>query len=102
MNKADQTIKRKAFFGLFWLIVIMGLLLFISAGTLNFWQAWVYLLIFSTSSLLITLFLMKKDVELLKRRLNAGAAAENERSQKIIQTFAQFIFICILIIPGLD
>jgi protein-S-isoprenylcysteine O-methyltransferase Ste14 len=102
MNKVDQTIKRKAFFGFFWLIVIMGLLLFISAGTLNFWQAWVYLLIFSTSSLLITLFLMKKDVELLKRRLNAGAAAENERSQKIIQAFAQFIFIGILIIPGLD
>jgi protein-S-isoprenylcysteine O-methyltransferase Ste14 len=102
MYKVDQTIKRKAFFGFSCLILIMGLLLFIPAGTLNFWEAWVYLLIFSTSSLLITLFLMRKDVELLKRRLNAGAAAENERNQKIIQTFAQIFFIGILIVPGLD
>ncbi|HTB24334.1 MAG TPA: hypothetical protein VK711_03145, partial [Puia sp.] len=77
MNKVDQTIKWKAYFGLFWLIVIMGILFFLPAGTFNFWQAWIYLMIFGTSSLLITLFLMKNDVELLKRRINAGAAAEN-------------------------
>jgi protein-S-isoprenylcysteine O-methyltransferase Ste14 len=102
MNKVDQTIKWKAYFGLFWLIVIMGLLFFLPAGTFKFWQAWIYLIIFGTSSLLITLFLMKKDVELLKRRIKAGSAAENERSQKIIQAFAQLIFIGIMIIPGFD
>ena len=102
MNKVDKTIKWKAFFGLFWLIIIMGLLFFLPAGTFNFWQAWAYLIIFGTSSLLITLFLMKKDVELLKRRINAGAAAENERIQKIIQAFAQLIFISIMIVPGFD
>jgi protein-S-isoprenylcysteine O-methyltransferase Ste14 len=41
-------------------------------------------------------------MELLKRRLNAGAAAEKERSQKIIQTFASFIFVGILLTPGFD
>jgi protein-S-isoprenylcysteine O-methyltransferase Ste14 len=102
MHKVHQTIKRKAFFGLFCLIIIMGLLLFIPAGTLNFWQAWVYLFIFGTSSLLITLFLMNKDVELLKRRLNAGPEAEKESSQKIIQSFARFFFIAILLVPGFD
>ncbi len=102
MNKVDQTIKRKAYFGLFWLIVIMGVLFFLPAGTFNFWQAWIYLIVFGISSLLITLFLMKKDVELLKRRINAGAAAENERSQKIIQGFAQLIFIGIMLVPGFD
>ena len=102
MNKVDQTIKWKAYFGLFWLIVIMGILFFLPAGTFNFWQAWIYLIVFGTSSLLITLFLMKKDVELLKRRINAGAAAENERIQKIIQAFAQLIFTGIMIVPGFD
>jgi protein-S-isoprenylcysteine O-methyltransferase Ste14 len=80
----------------------MGLLFFLPAGTLNYWQAWVYLIIFGISSLLITLFLMKKDVDLLKRRVNAGAAAEKERNQKIIQIFAQIIFIGIMILPGFD
>ncbi len=102
MNKVDQKVKKKAYFGFVWLIIIMALLFFIPAGTFNYWQAWVYLIIFGTSSLLITLFLMKKDMELLKRRINAGAAAENERSQKIIQAFAQMIFIGIMIIPGFD
>jgi protein-S-isoprenylcysteine O-methyltransferase Ste14 len=102
MNKVEQTIEWKAYFGLFWLIVIMGVLFFLPAGTFNFWQAWIYLIVFGTSSLLITLFLMKNDVELLKRRINAGAAAENERIQKIIQAFAQLIFIGIMIVPGFD
>jgi protein-S-isoprenylcysteine O-methyltransferase Ste14 len=102
MERVDQTSKKKALVGLGWLTVILGLLLFIPAGTLDFWQAWVYLFIFSGSSLAITLFLMKRDMELLKRRLKGGAAAEKERSQKIIQTFARFIFAGILLIPGFD
>jgi protein-S-isoprenylcysteine O-methyltransferase Ste14 len=102
MDIDDQTSKRKALSGLIWLIVILGLLLFISAWTLDFWQAWVYLFIFGASSILITLFLMKRDMELLKRRLKGGPAAEKERSQKIIQTFARFIFISVLLVPGFD
>ena len=102
MDKGDQTSKKKAIAGLGWLTVILGLLLFAPAGTLDFWQAWVYLFIFSGSSLAITLFLMKRDMELLKRRLKGGAAAEKEGSQKIIQTFARFIFIAVLLVPGFD
>src|SRR5579862_3160550 len=94
--------KRKALLGLLWLSNILWLSLFIPAGTLDFWQAWIYLFLFSGSSLMITLFLMKKDMELLKRRLNAGAAAEKEKSQKIIQLLASFSFIGILLTPGLD
>ena len=102
MERGDQTTKKKALFGLGWLTVILGLLLFIPAGTLDYWQAWVYLFIFCGSSLAITLFLMKRDMELLKRRLKGGASAEKESSQKIIQTFARFIFIGVLLIPGFD
>ncbi len=102
MDKGDQTSKKKALAGLGWLTVILGLSLFLPAGTPDFWQAWVYLFIFSGSSLAITLFLMKRDMELLKRRLRAGAVAEKERSQKIIQTFARFIFIGVLLVPGFD
>jgi protein-S-isoprenylcysteine O-methyltransferase Ste14 len=102
MKKGDQTTIKKALAGLGWLTVILGLLLFVPAGTLDFWQAWVYLFIFSGSSLAITLFLMKRDMELLRRRLKGGAEAEKERSQKIIQTFARFIFVGVLLIPGFD
>src|ERR1700730_1388690 len=94
--------KRKAFFGLLMLTVILGLALFIPAGTLDYWQAWVYIFLFGGSSLLITLFLMKKDMELLKRRLKAGAREEKERSQKIIQAFAQLAFLSLMLFPAFD
>ncbi len=102
MNINIRNDKRKALFGLLWLVIILWLLLFIPSGTLDFWQAWVYLFLFGGSSFLITLFLMKKDMELLKRRLNAGASAEKERSQKIIQILASFSFIGIMLTPGFD
>ena len=102
MNKDDQISKRKALFGLSVLIVTLGLLLFIPAWTLDFWQAWVYLFIYTGSSLMITLFLIKYDMKLLKLRLKAGPAAEKEKSQKVIHTFARFTFIGVMLIPGFD
>ena len=45
---------------------------------------------------------MKKDPELLERRVRAGASAEKEKSQKIIQFFAQIAFILIIIFPAID
>jgi len=102
MTNENLTSKRKALFGLFMLIIILGLSLFIPAGTLDYWQAWLYIFLFGGSSLLITLFLMKKDMELLKRRLKAGSREEKERSQKIIQAFAQVAFLSLMVCPGFD
>ncbi len=102
VEKDQQSDKRKAFLGLISLSFILGLSLFATAGTFKYWQAWIYLLLFSGSSALITLFLINNDMALLKRRLNAGAAAEKKTSQKIIQTFASFAFLAILIVPGFD
>ena len=57
----------KAWFGLISLAVVMGLLLFVPAGTVHYWHAWSYLLVFFGASVLITLYLMKKDPALLER-----------------------------------
>jgi len=61
------------------LTVAMGLLLFVPAGTMRYWQAWVYLAIFMGASVLISLYLIKKDPELLRRRMSGGPTAENEQ-----------------------
>jgi protein-S-isoprenylcysteine O-methyltransferase Ste14 len=102
LDQHFNSIKRKAFLGFINLIVLMGLFLFLPAWSLKFWQAWIYLFIFGTSSLLITFFLMKKDMELLQRRLSAGPGAEKEKSQKFIQAVAGIAFISILVVPGFD
>lgn len=50
------------------LLFVMGALPFISAWTLDYWQAWDFLFICGASALAITLYLMKKDLKLLERR----------------------------------
>ena len=92
----------KAWLGLFFLALAMGLLLFLSAGTARYWQAWGYLAVFFGASFLITLYLMKKDPALLARRLSAGPTAEKEKPQKIIMLFMSIGFIALLVVPALD
>jgi protein-S-isoprenylcysteine O-methyltransferase Ste14 len=84
------------------LAVVMGLLLFLPAGTTRYWQAWVYLAIFFGASLLTTLYLIKKDPALLKRRMSGGPTAEKEPAQRIIMVFASLGFIGLLVVPALD
>jgi protein-S-isoprenylcysteine O-methyltransferase Ste14 len=92
----------KAFGGLLFLVGVLAAALFLSAWTLDYWQAWVFLAVFSASVLAITLFLMRRDPKLLERRVQAGPAAEKRKAQQIIQSLAQFAFIVTFIVPGLD
>jgi protein-S-isoprenylcysteine O-methyltransferase Ste14 len=92
----------KAFGGLLFLLLVMAALLFIPAQTLDYWQAWAFLAVFFSSALAITAYLLKKDPELLGRRVQAGPTAEKETNQKIIQSITALGFIAMLIIPALD
>ena len=97
-----SNLNTKAWLGLIFLAIVMGLLLFLPAGTVRYWQAWGYLAVFFGSSLLITVYLMKKDPALLKRRLSGGPAAEKRKLQKIIMLFVSIGFIGLLVVPALD
>jgi protein-S-isoprenylcysteine O-methyltransferase Ste14 len=84
------------------LLVVIGAVLFVSAWTFNYWQAWVFLSVFGLSSLAVTVYLMKNDPKLLERRMHGGPTAEKELSQKIIMSAASIGFAAILIVPALD
>lgn len=92
----------KSMIGLAFLMLCLALALFLSAGSINFWQAWVYLADFSFCTILITLYLVKYDQRLLASRVSAGPIAETQKSQQIIQSVASLFFIGLFIIPGLD
>jgi protein-S-isoprenylcysteine O-methyltransferase Ste14 len=102
LARGMSDLARKTILGFAQLIVGLSALLFVPAWTFDFWQAWVYLFVFATSSALITAYLWKKDLKLLARRVNAGPAAEKEKSQRLIQSFASLAFIALLILPSLD
>lgn len=92
----------KSILGLIFLMLVLALALFISAGSLNFWQAWIYLATFAICTLLITAYLIMYDQKLLASRLKAGPIAETQKSQQIIQSLASLFFISLFIVSGLD
>ena len=81
--------------------VLIALVLFLSAGTVDYWQAWLYLGVGAVSSALLTLYIVK-DPALLERRTKFGPASEGRAVQKIIVVSAGLPAIGAFIIPGLD
>ena len=92
----------KTTLGFAFLMLVLALALFIPAGSLSFWEAWVYLAVWAMCTILITAYLIKNDQELLAGRVKAGPVAETQKSQKIIQGLASLFFIGLFIVPGLD
>ena len=88
--------------GFITLMLILGICMFLPAGSLNFWQAWIYLGVWAACVIPITLYLFRHDLKLLTSRLSVGPTAETDMSQKIIQSLASLFFIGLFIVPGLD
>jgi protein-S-isoprenylcysteine O-methyltransferase Ste14 len=82
--------------------IVMGALLFLPAGTLDYWEAWVFVAVFFVCTVAITMWLIVNDPKLLERRLKAGPAAEKEPTQKVIMVVALLSFAGVGILPALD
>jgi protein-S-isoprenylcysteine O-methyltransferase Ste14 len=81
--------------------VLIGLTLFLAAGTINYWQAWAYLGVATVSSVLLTLSVMKDPI-LLKGRTRYGPAAEKRTIQKMIVLCSGIPAFATFIVPALD
>ena len=80
-------------------LVIVGALIFIPAGTLKFWNGWLFMGLLFIPMFLAGLVLMIKNLELLGRRLNAK---EKESEQKEVILFSGIMFLAGFIIAGLN
>jgi protein-S-isoprenylcysteine O-methyltransferase Ste14 len=97
-----MTLDARAWLALAIVAGVMCALLFGTAGTTQYWQAWVYVSIFLGASALTTFYLMKKDRALLARRMRGGPMFEKEGTQQIIMVFTSLGFIALLVVPALD
>jgi protein-S-isoprenylcysteine O-methyltransferase Ste14 len=91
----------KAWLGIVGLAVVTGVLLFAAAGTVRYWQGWVFLAVFLGAAILITLDLARHDPALLQRRLAGGPTAEKRASQQVVMLLASLGFIGLLVVPAL-
>ena len=71
-------------------VIALGVVLFLPAWTLNYWQAWVFILVFMVLITLTGLYFSVKDPASMERRKQAGPGAEQSTGQKIMITFAYF------------
>jgi len=83
-------------------LLVLALVLFVPAGSLRFWQAWVFGFVFVSGSVAISIYFLKHDPKLIERRMRAGPAAEQEPAQKIIMTIILAEFLLLLAVPGFD
>ena len=81
-----RNLHNKAWIALLLLFLVMAALQFVPPWTLDYWQAWTFLAVYFAASAAITLYLMKKDPQLLARRMSGGPAAEKLPAQKIIMS----------------
>jgi protein-S-isoprenylcysteine O-methyltransferase Ste14 len=97
-----KDLNKKAFGGLLRLFLSLAVLLFLPAWTLDYWQAWIFLAVYSLSGLAVTIHLMKNDPKLLERRINAGPGSEKQRNQKILHFLVSKALIVEVVIPAID
>ena len=97
-----MTLNARAWVALAFLAGVLCALLFGTARTLRYWQAWIYVAIFLGASVLTTLYLMKRDPALLARRMRGGPMFEKEGTQRIIMAFTSLGFIALLVVSALD
>ncbi len=64
----------------------LGLILFVPAGTLQYWQAWVFMAVFTVATIAPSLYLAKTNPAALQRRMHGGPLAEGRTVQKFIVT----------------
>jgi protein-S-isoprenylcysteine O-methyltransferase Ste14 len=65
-------------------LVVLGLILFVPAGTLPYWQAWVFIAVFTVATIVPSLYLGRTDPAALQRRMHGGPLAEARTVQKFI------------------
>lgn len=83
-------------------VIFVAALLFAPAGTLRFWQAWLFLAVFIGCTVALGLYFVQHDPALVERRMQAGPAAEQEPAQRIIMTIISVGFLLMLVLPGFD
>ena len=79
--------------------IIIALLLFIPAGTLNYLNAWLFIGILFVPMFIVGIILMIKNPDLLRKRLNSK---EKEAEQGILILLGGLMFICGFIVAGLN
>ena len=80
-------------------LILVGILLFVPAGTFNYWNAWLFMGILFIPMFIAGIILMIKNPMLLKSRLDVK---ENEKEQKHVILYSGLMFLFGFVTAGLN
>ena len=80
-------------------LIIVGLLLFLPAGTFAYWQAWLFIGFLFVPMFIAGIWLMFSSPELLRKRLSAK---EEQGEQKWVVALSGLLFIAMFVVAGLN
>ena len=80
-------------------LLLVGLLLFLPAGTFAFWQAWLLMGILFVPMFIAGLIMMKKSPVLLRKRLDAR---EEQSEQRAVIALSGLMFLAAFVVAGLN
>lgn len=98
-SQGSRSLKNLVIVRLVAAFLILALMFFLPAGTLSYWEAWVYIIIVFVPVMFVIRYLFKYDPELLERRMRTR---ETRKTQKLIIPVSVFFFLAAFIIPGFD
>ena len=79
-------------------VVVIGLLLFLPAGTIFWWQGWLFMGILFVPMFVAGLVMMAKAPDLLRKRLSAK---EDEGEQRTVLALSALMFVAAFVVAGL-
>lgn len=103
MTTADKdALAKQALNGWLRMQLFLAVMLFLPAWSLHWWQGWLYWAVLGVSLLWNTLYFLRHDPALVRRRLQAGPKAEILPSQKRIQAVTGILVMLTILLPGFD
>ena len=79
--------------------VVTGAILFLPAGTIRFWQGWIFLGLLLIPMVVASIYFYERDPQLVERRLQSK---EKVAEQKLIMKCAKVVFFGAFLLPGFD
>lgn len=80
-------------------VLVVGLLLFLPAGTFAYWQGWLLMGILFIPMFIAGLFMLIKSPDLLRRRLDVR---EEQSEQKTVILLSGLMFLAVFVVAGLN
>lgn len=82
--------------------VVFILMIFLPAGTFHYWQGWAFLAVFSLSTWIPSMYLMRANPAALERRMRAGPGGESRPIQKVIISVLFVSLVAMFVVSPLD